>query len=70
LRPDQVCVIGDEIADIRLAKGAGTWSVAKEGTLNRDQIKATEADAVVGEMQELLSLLALEPREKTGKESI
>ena len=59
LQPRQICVVGDEPADIRLAKETGAQSVAREGTLSKDELLAFEPDGIISEIAELLDLLVV-----------
>ena len=58
LQPWDICIVGDEPADIRLARDANARSVALEGTRSRGELAALEPDGVISEIAELLSLLA------------
>lgn len=55
--PWQICMIGDEPADIQLARKAGARSVARLGTHSRETLIACRPDALVHEISELPSLL-------------
>lgn len=59
LRPREICMVGDEPADIKLAKDAGAQAVVREGTRRRDELLAFEPDDIIIEIAELLDLLVV-----------
>lgn len=60
----QVCMIGDEPADIALARQSGALSVGRVGTRSRDELLSLGPDAVIEAISELPDLLLLEGRSK------
>lgn len=59
LQPWEICIVGDEPADIRLAKDAGAQTVAREGTLSKHELLVFEPDGIISEIAELLDLLVI-----------
>lgn len=59
-KPADVIVVGDEPADVTLAKEAGASSVAKIGTYSRQEIDYLQPDFVIEAIPELLSLFRLQ----------
>jgi phosphoglycolate phosphatase len=53
-----ICVVGDEHADIKLSKEAGVRVVAKIGTLTKDELFEDYPNAIISDLSDLLDILA------------
>lgn len=57
LVPQEICMVGDDIADIQLGKQANVHTIAKVGTHSELDLEAASPDAMIRRLSELLSLL-------------
>jgi phosphoglycolate phosphatase-like HAD superfamily hydrolase len=56
LNKDELIFIGDDLADIRLGKEAGVFTIARVGTLTLDRLKEGKPDAILNSLYELINL--------------
>ncbi len=59
LRARDICMVGDEPSDIRLARDAGARVVVRQGTYREEDLRAMQPDSVIREMAELPQALVL-----------
>lgn len=52
----EAAFVGDDLADIRLGRQAGVFTIGKAGTQSRAALEAAGADKVIDEIEELLDL--------------
>lgn len=57
LRPANIIMVGDEEADLRLARKSGVTFIAKIGTLSREEWLQLAPDGLVNEVSGLLNLI-------------
>jgi phosphoglycolate phosphatase-like HAD superfamily hydrolase len=55
---DRIWMVGDEVADLRLGREAGVRTVGRLGTCTYDQLLAEQPAAIVGDLYEILDVLA------------
>jgi phosphoglycolate phosphatase len=57
LEPQDLCVVGDDKADVLLGREAGVHVIAKVGTRTVGELRELEPDGIINDLMELLQLV-------------